>query len=331
MPPREAVTTPLLHRYYTTTTPLRDRHCSVTIVLYRYAVAIRYYTAATPSPCRPSYRYSCRYPVKVVLHAAAGASTPAGWWALNIPAGVTSGDQIPPPTFDVGSQGGEVYDFIAGGVTDGVTDPSVLVGLNGSTLFVRSAATSGQLVTRPLPTRFARPITFPIREGRSILGPVSHGKTVALAVSPHDSALLALTGWASVLDNSGAEGIWLSRDGGLTYTNIYANLLNATAATAKARPSSLLFVRLGGGAGMTALLAGSVSGVFITFISDDASVPPSPWHRLGNCGERRHPRRIDTPAPLRRPIITNRSSSQQIAADAPRCKTTQVSHRWAQV
>jgi hypothetical protein len=66
---------------------------------------------------------------------------------------------------------------------------------------------------------------------------VSHGRTVFIAVDPSDSKVAAVTGWHSVDDNSGVEGVWLTTDGGDSWVNVMSNLINATGTVARARPS----------------------------------------------------------------------------------------------
>ena len=68
----------------------------------------------------------------------------------------------------------------------------------------------------------------------------SHDRTVSLAVSPADSSLVAVTGWASVLDNEGDERVFMSTDAGATWNDVTANLAAATATVGKVRPSALV-------------------------------------------------------------------------------------------
>lgn len=159
-----------------------DEDCSFCFVQGARKVGIplaRWFSRERGFPDQPfpffihPYKLHANTPSTLVLWAAAGGGEPAGWWSLEVPPNTTSGEQLSPPAFVCDSAGGEIYDFVAGGVTSGAPDPSVLIGLNGSALFVRSRATAGKLLVRPLPSTFARPITFPIKDGRSILGPVS--------------------------------------------------------------------------------------------------------------------------------------------------------------
>ena len=91
-----------------------------------------------------------------------------------------------------------------------------------------------------------------------------------------DARTIAVTGWPSVLTNVGVnESIGLSRDMGDTWINVIGNLAAATATVGLARPGGLLFVSLPQD---TALLAGTVSGAFVMFLSS-----PGRWRRLGLC------------------------------------------------
>merc|ERR550514_673771 len=114
--------------------------------------------------------------------------------------------------------------------------------MSATTLFVRADA--GALAPKPLPVRFARPITkLYDAQGTKIESPTSHGKTVSLAVSAADARTVAVTGWLSVTTNVGVEeSIWLSRDMGATWTDVMGNLANASATVGLARPGGLLFV-----------------------------------------------------------------------------------------
>ena len=50
---------------------------------------------------------------------------------------------------------------------------------------------------------------------------------VSFAVYPRDSARVVVSGWASVSDNKGPEGVWLTEDSGKSWREITANLPNA--------------------------------------------------------------------------------------------------------
>jgi hypothetical protein len=84
-----------------------------------------------------------------------------------------------------------------------------------------------------------------------------------------------------VRDNSGIESVWLTRDAGATWTNATGNLVQATAVVGKARPSALALVDVAE-LGASALLVGTVSGVFVSW-TDDLHV--GKWSRLGQCAD----------------------------------------------
>lgn len=219
---------------------------------------------------------------------------PSGFWQLDVPssAGLRAAD-IPPPLY-LGGSGGDVYALVAGGRTRGRADPSLLVALNNTHILYQSdVATSGELKAFALPAAYAAPLTlrYDLKTHQPIIGPVSHGRTVALAVSRADSSLIAVTGRPDVLTNLGDESIWLTRDAGASWHNCTGDLIKATGTTAKARPSALLIMDLGGEAfdgrsggahATTVLLVGTVSGVYLSWV-DDARL--GQWSRLGTCAE----------------------------------------------
>ena len=139
-------------------------------------------------------------------------------------------------------------DFVAGGVSNGVEDPSLIVGISNTHLYRRSNATeNGDFVAHPLPVRFAKPVTLeydPAQQGARILGPVTHGRTVSLTVSPSNSDIVAVTGWPSVSNNAGDEVVFLTQDGGHTWTNVTGNLRDASGVVGKVRICLTLRERL---------------------------------------------------------------------------------------
>ena len=156
-------------------------------------------------------------------------------------------DHIPAPTLEVATD--DVYVIIAGGQTAGKADPSVLVAMNDTSLLHRSATSGGKVVVRPLPTHFARPVVtawlpHAPPHGQYTLGPMSHARTVSLSVSPSDSALVAVSGWCSVMTNDCQEDVWVSADAGRHYTNVTGDLRRATRTIGQWRPSALLLVPL---------------------------------------------------------------------------------------
>jgi hypothetical protein len=206
----------------------------------------------------------------------------SGWWAFNISNNVTRAEDIAAPTFVASSGVGSVLRFVAGGFTNGASDPDVLVAINSTHLYFRSAATGLALVVRPLPVAFADPVTLSYdSQGNVILGPVSHGQTVSLAVSAADSSLVAVTGWPAVLTNDGVESVWVTADAGATWRNVTGNLRAATATVGQMRPSGLLLVDFPE-LNASALLVSTVSGVFLSWT--DAS-RQGQWSRFGLCND----------------------------------------------
>ena len=233
-------------------------------------------------------------PSTVYLYAASGTGSSAslqtgGIYKLVVPSNVTKPEEIAPPTLELATE--NVYILIAGGNTSGAVDSCVLVAINDTHLMHRSATSGGVLVPRKLPTRFARPIVFDYvknakDEYEYVLGPTSHDRTVSLAVSPADSALLAVSGWTSLLDNNAVERIWLSRDAGRTYLDVTGNLRTASQAIGMMRPSALLLLPIKA-KGPTALIVGVATGVYVTTImkSAPATAATQTWTRLGSCDQ----------------------------------------------
>lgn len=219
-------------------------------------------------------------PTSLYFFANATDGKPAAWWDLSIPPGTTHSKQLKPPTLVAETGGGNCLQFVAGGMTQGKPDESVLVGMNSTHLYHRSATSpGGSLVIRKLPTQFAEPITFTYdADGDPIVGPVSHGKTVSLAVSPTDSDTVVVTGWPSVTSNEGDESIWISHDAGRSWENITGDIVRATGTIGRARPGGLLIVPIPS-ENATALLSGTVSGLFLTWLDDTVGT----WTRFGDC------------------------------------------------
>ena len=228
----------------------------------------------------------------LVTWARAAAGEPAGFWQLRVPAHARAAADVPAPSFVASSAAADVYCLIAGGTVRGTPDPSLLLALNDTHLLVKSdVATAGRLLARRLPVRFARPLIlrYDPTTHQPIIGPVSHGKTVSLAASRTDSLTLAVTGRPDVSTNGGDESVWLSRDGGVTWLNATGNLRAATQTVGQPRPSALLIVDLeavGERHGTaSALLVGTVSGVYVSFVGSGDAAPLGRWSRLGSCAE----------------------------------------------
>ena len=245
-------------------------------------------------------------------------SQKAGFYEYQIQENVADGDEIPPPVLlSETSPGTDVYVISAGGIVavdsgaqvyanrTTVEDPDLLVGLTQDTLLVRSQIITGSndIESRPLPAdvSFAAPLNMDYDEsGEQIVGPVSHAKTVSLALAPTNARVIAVTGWpGSITDNSGgcetepscdleteapAEVILLSWDAGLSWVNIMGDLAQTTATVGKVRPSGLLVFE-GMGNGAVAVVVGTTSGVYVSFISNDNSASTYTWSRLGTCEE----------------------------------------------
>jgi hypothetical protein len=134
--------------------------------------------------------------------------------------------------------------------------------------------------------------------GPRILGPLSHGRTTSLAVSPSDSNVIAVAGWTSVSTNEGAEPVFISHDGGVSWTNVTAGIREATGVAGKTRAGGLLLVDLLEN-NERALLASTSNGVVVLFAGitsqtaaaaaagttgTSASVENG-WVRFGGCDE----------------------------------------------
>ena len=237
------------------------------------------------------YALNSQRPSDLVVWVNGTRGQQSAFWRYTIPssASVKSAD-IMPPQLEAGTGAGTVLDFVVGGFTVGKSDPSVLVAMNSTHLYHRSTRSGGVLTVRALPTAFAPPVVLTYdADGNVVLGPVSHGQTVHLAVDPSDSSTVVVTGWPSTTTITPAsvssESIWISTDAGATWSNVIGNLVNATATIAMARPSGLLLVPLGGsgsGDNATALLVGTVSGVYISWLEPARRAQ---WTRLGSCAD----------------------------------------------
>ena len=216
----------------------------------------------------------------VVVWVRAGKGKPAGFYV------VQPEDKDASPMLEATTDG-DVYLFVAGGMTDGKTDMSVLVAMNDTHLMTRNANTNGSLVVAKMPTAFSPPVIFAFTSpDTSVVGPVSHKRTVSLAVDPNDSSVVAVSGWTSLVDNKGKEVIHLTLDSGKTWLDITGDLTNSTGVCAnrdvcgKWRPSALLMLPIA--SKTPVVLVGTVSGVFATVVKKGENVT---WMRLGGCTE----------------------------------------------
>lgn len=94
-------------------------------------------------------------------------------------------------------------------------------------------------------------------------------------MSSGDSNRVAVTGWQTVANNEGAEQVFSSHDGGLTWRDVTGNMRNASGVEGKIRPGGLLIVDLTENKDR-ALLVSTANGVLVSFDSK-----PTRWARLG--------------------------------------------------
>ena len=239
----------------------------------------------------------------VVIWARAGRGRPAGYFTF-VP--TSNGSFVPPKL--IAATDGDVYAFALGKASTTAhagkssnAHETVIVGLNNTHL-IYSAGGASPSIAKKLPTAFAAPIEFAFSSANTyILGPVSHDRTVSLAVSPVDSSLVAVTGWTSIADNKGTEGIWLTRNAAgaaSDFEDVTANLRNTTSVCSgrgqcgKWRPSALLLLPAHADSGQLighSLLVGTISGVYALRISSGAHGERprvmGAWSRLGTCSQ----------------------------------------------
>lgn len=220
-----------------------------------------------------------------------GPDRPSAFYEFSIPYSVRDKDDIKPPTKVLETpKDAFILDFVSGGYTAGQADPSLLLGISNTHLYVRSGANE-TMISRPLPVTFAKPVTLKYddaNQGARILGPVTHGRTVSMTVSPSDSRVVAVTGWPSVSSNAGDEVVFLTMDAGVTWHNVTGNLREASGVAGKVRPGGVQLVDLLKNNNTRALLVGTSSGVLSTFVTaalTKASTAEQHWARLGTCDE----------------------------------------------
>ena len=84
--------------------------------------------------------------------------------------------------------------------------------------------------------------------------------------------------------NRGVEHVWFTTTGGKFWIDATGDLIQAAATVAMARPAGLEFVEdIDEIDGVSALLVGTVNGLFVTFYS--AHRTPGHWARLGACSD----------------------------------------------
>jgi len=176
-----------------------------------------------------------------------------------------------------------VLTFTAGGYSNGKSDHDMLVAFNETHMLHRATGADDYLLEyfRELPVMFASPVNFKLVNGDIVLGPLTHSRTVFAAVSPRDSSVVAVTGRQSVEINNAPEGIYVSGNAGVDWTNIIGNLREVTGAPS-ARPMGLLLVPMT--PGNHAVVVGAINGVYVSFIG---GVKPKPgeWQRLGTVAQ----------------------------------------------
>ena len=87
------------------------------------------------------------------------------------------------------------------------------------------------------------------------------------------SSLVAVTGWPSVLVNNGTEVLLVSRNSGVTWSNVMGNLRSVTGTVAQVRPAGLTFLP------GNVLVVGTTRGVFYSSQLDGR------WTRLGDLSQ----------------------------------------------
>jgi hypothetical protein len=236
------------------------------------------------------YTLNVQDPAKVVFWAnGTNASHPSAFYQFDIPADVKDTDDIKAPTVVMRSPpGAQILNFVSGGMTAGVADPTVLIGMSETTLYVRTAASGDTLMAHPLPATFASPVTlaYMSHTGARILGPLSHGRTTSLAVASSDSSVIAVTGWPSISTNAGLELVFASHDAGKTWTDVTGGLFEATGVHGKTRAGGLLWVDLAEN-NARALLVSTTNGVMVNFVGTgvNQTVEAGGWIRFGACSD----------------------------------------------
>lgn len=199
-------------------------------------------------------------------------SMPSAFYQFTIADEVTESSQIGAPTLLFTTPVDAFFlDFVAGGFTQGQADPDVLIGMSNTNIYIKNAKTQGDMHTYPLPVQFAMPVTLGYNTtdgGSRILGPVSHGRTTSLAVSPSDSSIIAVTGWQSVMNNEGAEQVFLSNPVSVGWAplDVTGNLREVSGVVGKVRPGGLLFIDMIQNKDH-ALLVSTANGVFVSFVA----------------------------------------------------------------
>jgi hypothetical protein len=82
--------------------------------------------------------------------------------------------------------------MLAGGFTDGKSDPSVIVGMNDTSFYYRSSATSGNTMVKPLPTKFAKPVILTVDRCCTHPSTLSHADCTTVALYCSDGVPIML-------------------------------------------------------------------------------------------------------------------------------------------
>lgn len=231
------------------------------------------------------YQLNSQEPTELVFWVNGTASRESGFYSFSIPYGSRT---ISPPKLIIRTPP-EAYilDFVRGGFTQGHADPSLLVGVSTTNIYIsRNGSTTFQVM--PLPRKFATPVTLEYDEadaGARILGPLTHGRTINLAVAASNSDVVAVTGWQSIDSNNGDENIFYSSDCGKNWIDVTGNLRQVSGVVGKIRPGGMVFVDLVENKDR-ALLVSAANGVYVSFlgaVGDGART--ATWSRFGNLEE----------------------------------------------
>jgi len=165
--------------------------------------------------------------------------------------------------------------FVVGGKTNGTDNADVFVGVAATGLVTKYAnATPARFA--PFPTAFADACN-PSFLGWCNTWP-NHGMSVSVAVAPWDAQIVAAAGWPSLTDNSGTERLFLSLDGGASYTDAFGDLATAAGVRQKVRINGMAFVP------PNILVVGTVRGVYGATVPTSGNLPATTatqWARIG--------------------------------------------------
>lgn len=215
-----------------------------------------------------------------------------GLYALNVSGAVQKNATLIFPT-----HGANILTHLAGGVLDGADAPDLTVAVSAAHLYYYTAKDG--LAMRPLPTPFVAPCapTYNSDFCDSLIGVnfqscsygcqnwPSHTTPMSLAVDQvHDSRLLAVAGWTTslVTNDVPSEHIYLSRDAGASWTDVFSQSLIDAAQVEyswmRVRVAGMVFI------GRNVLLVATARGVCRCLLSGAAAGGgcQGPWQRLGS-------------------------------------------------